>query len=261
MVLRRSAGRFLRGQSCSCWPSSWWFMTRLFYLQWQYWNSHEETPIEALQQSFDNYQPEVKSFDTVLNKGLDPLSEINAQKVVKKCSSSSSSPQPRKYVCTFQGNSSLFPFLWGKNQYNFLFRLWQKLYKKFAPQSAYSNPHWRATFRLWFLHLEIFKKGRIESAYKKTYWTKTISVQIVCQVICSIRSFGRSCQTTQHKLIIKPANKNRENENLFTPLAWPPECWQKFSLHLNLSVRRTACALCSVFLEFITLNDGFRPSN
>merc|ERR1719282_2143321 len=34
----------------------------------QNWNSHEETPIEALQQSFHNYQPDVKSFEAILSK-------------------------------------------------------------------------------------------------------------------------------------------------------------------------------------------------
>ena len=53
----------------------------LYIPQQQNWNSHEETPIEALQQSFHNYQPDVKSFEAILSKPqLQPSVELNQKK-------------------------------------------------------------------------------------------------------------------------------------------------------------------------------------
>ena len=76
----------------------------LYIPQQQNWNSHEETPIEALQQSFHNYQPDVKSFEAILSKPqLQPSVELNQKKTKK---SSSTPPHLRKYVCSYEGNAS-----------------------------------------------------------------------------------------------------------------------------------------------------------
>ena len=78
-----------------------------FYIpQQQNWNSHEETPIEALQQSFHNYQPDVKSFEAILSKPRQQPSAEHSHKKAKK--SSSTPPHLRKYVCSFEGNASYF---------------------------------------------------------------------------------------------------------------------------------------------------------
>ena len=68
--------------------------------QQQNWNSHEETPIEGMIKSFDNYQPDVKSFEAILFR---PQQQSNIEPLHKKSAKKPLSSTPRKYICSFQG--------------------------------------------------------------------------------------------------------------------------------------------------------------